>query len=325
MMVRNESDQLLYVLTAKGEVSWSAYKTVLDALFRASPAFRQDVSFSRNRILRLFNAFGFCDYTFHQGAGKLFVCPATLVRLPLQHCSALLVGARAPATFKELSDAASGNTDLSVHLEEADEQAFLPSRITIESADLGPLLRFSSNLKIPFEPEPACWKLSLLSADIGSYIGSLQWSEGPDLNWRSWRFDPEYAEFREQTEGDLALTLVRYLHPVKNIFRYRLWKDKSYAEVDIDWGRYIVLRESGFNVLFYDPRQHRFAVPRGASLPRLLQRALGLSSGLMPLTYRVRQDLDSRKAWDLFRLVPAQVAETVCRKLGQSLSICSLN
>src|SRR5437867_1932353 len=123
MMVSNEPDQLLYVLTAKGEVSWSAYKTVLDAIFRTSQAFRQDVAFSRNRILRLFDAFGFCDFTFSQGAGKLFACPATLVRLPLQNCSALLVGARAPTTFKYLSDAANGNTDLSVHLDLTNENA----------------------------------------------------------------------------------------------------------------------------------------------------------------------------------------------------------
>jgi hypothetical protein len=153
----------------------------------------------------------------------------------------------------------------------------------------------------------------------------LQWTDGPDLNWKSWHFDPEYSEFRAKIEPAMPLRLVRYLDPVKNISRYRLWKNSLYAEVDLDWGRYIVLRESGFNVLYYDPDQHRFAVPRNASLPRLLQRALGLSSGLMPLTYRLREGIGSRKAWDLFQLVPSQVAETVCKKVGQSLSTFSLN
>jgi hypothetical protein len=323
--VSNESDQLLYVLTAKREISWSAYKTVIDEIFRTSPIFRLDVASLRGRILRLFDAFGFCDMTFNEGAGRVFVCPATLVRLPLQSCSALLVGARGPTTFKDLSDAAIGKTELSVHIDKADESAFLPSRITIDSSDLEALARFSSSLKIPFESEPVCWKLSQFSADIESYESTLQWNDGPDLNWKNWHFDPEHVEFREKAEPALPLRLVRYLHPVKNISRYRLWKNSSYAEVDLDWGRYIVLRDSGFNVLYYDPHQHRFAVPRSASLPRLLQRALGLSSGLMPLTYRLREGIGSRKTWDLFQLVPPQVAETVCKKVGQSLATFSLN
>src|ERR1019366_6422389 len=56
--VSNESDQLLYVLTAKREISWSAYKTVIDEIFRTSPTFRQEVASLRGRILRLFDAFG---------------------------------------------------------------------------------------------------------------------------------------------------------------------------------------------------------------------------------------------------------------------------
>lgn len=321
----NEADQLLYVLTAKREISWSVYKNALDEIFRTSQTFRRDVTFLRSRILRLFDAFGFCDLTFNDGAGRVFVSPATLVRLPLQRSSALLVGARGPTTFKDLSDAANGNAELSVHLDETDESSFLPSRLTIDSPDLESLVKFGSNLKIPFEPEPACWRLSQFSADIESYQTTLQWTDGPDLNWKSWHFDPEHVEFREKVEPTLPLRLVRYLHPVKNVPRYRLWKNNSYAEIDLDWGRYIVLRECGFNVLYYDPHQHRLAVPRNASLPRLLQRALGLSSGLMPLTYRLREGVGSRKAWDLFQLVPMQVAETVCRKVGQSLSMFSLS
>lgn len=324
-MVNREADQLLYVLTAKGEISWPAYKTVLDVIFRASQAFRQDISFSRNRILRLFDSFGFCDFTFSQGAGRLLVCPSSLVRLPLQNCSAVLVGARGSTTLKQLTDAANDYPDLSVRLDATDADVFLPSRITLESANLETLLRFSGSLNIPFAPEPACWRLSLLSADIDAYASSLQWCEGAELNWKSWCFDPEHAEFRQRTDAELAIKLVRYLHPVKNIFRHRLWKNDSYAEVDVDWGRYIVLHETGFNVLFYDSRRHRFAVPRSAPMPRLLQRSLGLSSGLTPLSYSLRQDLGSRKAWDLFQLVPSQVAETVCKKLGQNLSMCSLS
>jgi hypothetical protein len=323
--VSSEADQLLYVLTAKREISWSAYKAVVDEIFRATPTFRKDVASLRGRILRLFDALGFCDLSFRQGAGRVFVAPATLVRLPLQGCSAILVGARGPTTFEDLSTAARGGTELSLHLDDTEENGLLPSRITVDASHVEELARLSSRLKIPFEPQPACWKLSQFSADIESYERTLQWTDGPDLNWKSWHFDPEYIEFREQSDPAMPIRLVRYLDPVKNIPRYRLWRNKSYAEIDLDWGRYIVLRESGFNVLYYDPHHHRIAVPRSASLPRLLQRAIGLSSGLMPMTYRLREGTGSRKAWDLFQLVPSQVAEMVCKKVGQSLSTFSLN
>lgn len=319
------ADQLLYVLTAKQEITWSVYKTLVDEIFRMSPTFRKDIATLRGRILRLFDALGFCDLTFHQALGRVFVCPATLVRLPLEGCSALLVGARGPNTFKDLSEAAGGESDLSLHLDDTDEDALLPSRITVECSQVEALVRLSDRLKLRFEPEPACWALSQFSADISSYESTLQWTDGPDLNWKSWHFDPEYVEFREKSEQAMHCRLVRYLDPVKNIPRYRLWKNSSYSEVDPDWGRYIVLRESGFNVLYYDPHQHRFAVPRSASLPRLLQRALGLSSGLMPMPYRLREGAGSRKTWDLFQLVPPKVAETVCKKVGQSLATFSLN
>ena len=312
----SEADRFLYVITAKGELGWSASKKVLDELYRARPNFRTDTSFSRSRILRLMDAFGFCDFSFAEGQGRILVCPAGLVRLPLRQCSALLVGARGPTTIAEISNAVKDYTNLSLHLAPPQEDGFLPVRMTVESADLETLARFSRSLQISFEPEPACWRLAVASRDIDSYERSLKWSEGPDLNWNSWTFDPEYVEFRKQVKNDLAVKLMRYLHPVKNVPRYRLWKGKLYADIDLDWGRYIVLRDSGFNVLYYDSIRYCFAVPRNAPLPRLLQRALGLSSGLAPMPY----GLGSRQKWDLFQLGPAPVAETICKKVAQDLS-----
>jgi hypothetical protein len=318
--VDSEADRLLYVMTAKRELGWSASKKVLDELYRTSRSFRRDVSFSRSRILRLMDAFGFCDFSFTEGQGRIFVCPVAFVRLPLKQCSALLVGARGPTTFTEISNAVKDSTNLSLHLDHPQGDGFLPVRMTVESADLETLARFSRSLQISFEPEPACWRVAMASGNIESYERSLKWSEGPDLNWKSWTFDPEYVEFRKQVKSEVAVRLVRYLDPVKNVPRYRLWKGKLYADIDVDWGRYIVLRDSGFNVLYYDPFRYCFAVPRNASLPRLLQRALGLSSGLAPMPY----GLGSRQKWDLFQMVPAQVADIICKKVAQDLSTFNL-
>lgn len=318
-------DQLAYVLSAKREVTWPVFKTVFDSLIQSSQAIVEDVPILRSRVLRLLDAFSYCDFTFRKGSGSIFVCPATLARLPLHECVGLFVGARSPSTLATFEKIGKGLGDITISVEETDNDAFVPSRVTIRSRDPESLTSFCREADLANEVDPPCWKLAILSADIDSYIKSLQWAEGPELNWKSWYFDPEYCEFRVRSSDSGRFRLMRYLDPVKNTYRYRLWEGTRYSKVDLDWGRYIVLRESDFNVLFYDPRRHLFAVPRNANLPRLLQRALGLCSGLMPLKYRSHSGSEDRRALDLFQSVPSKIAEVVSDKLGQSLSLCRLN
>jgi hypothetical protein len=322
----NAGDQLIYVLSARGELSWPVFKTIFDSLIQSSHAVMEDVPILRNRVLRLLDSFGYCDFTFRKGIGSIFVCPATLARFPLLECAGLLVGARAPSTLSTLEKIAKTLGDITISVDETDDALFIPSRVTVRSSDPETLNSFCHAAGLPIEIDPPCWKLASFSADVESYIASLQWAEGSELNWKAWQFDPEYCEFRSEKSNSTCLRLVRYLDPIKNTPRYRLWDGTRHADVDVDWGRYIVLRESGFNVLFYDPRQHLLAVPRNAYLPRLLQRSLGLCSGLMPVTYRSSMHSENdRKALDLFQWVPSKIAETVSQKLGQSLSHCHLN
>jgi len=227
-------------------------------------------------------------------------------------------------TFAKAGKAFDGIT---ISEEAADDALLMPSRVTIRSSDLETLISFCGKVGLPMEIDPPCWKLASFCADIEAYIASLQWKEGIELNWKAWQFDPEYCEFKRDTSESARLRLMRYRDPVKNILRYRLWDGTRYADVDVDWGRYIILRESGFDVLYYDMTHHLLAVPRKAYLPRLLQRGLSLCSGLAPLKYRSSTTLSGRdrNPLDLFQMVPSQIAEAVSNKLGQHLSYCKLN
>jgi hypothetical protein len=315
-------DQLAYVLSAKNELSWGLFKSVFDSLIKASQDTVEDVPILRYRILRLLDSLGHCDFLFDKGVGSIFVCPATVARLPLRECVGVLTGARSPGTLAALDKISRKLGDITISIEETDGTAFVPSRVTVRSHDIENLKFFCREAGLVIEAEPPCWKLATFSADIDTYTTSLKWVEGHELNWKSWQFEPEYCEFRSARSESGASRLMRYLDPVRNIFRYRLWRETRYANVDADWGRYIVLRESGFNVLFYDQMHHILAIPRNAYLPRLLQRAVGLCSGMMPFTYNVRSN--DRKAMDLFQSVPPKVAEIISHKVGQSLSYCRL-
>jgi hypothetical protein len=186
-------DQLAYVLAAKREITWPVFKNIFEALIQSSQASVQDVPILRNRVLRLLDAFSYCDCKFRKGTGSILVCPATLARLPLHECVGLFVGARSPSTVATLERVAKTVGNITISVEGIDNAAFVPSRVTVHSSDPERLTAFCREAALPIEVDPPCWNLAILSADIDAYIGSLQWMEGPELNWKSWQFDPEYC------------------------------------------------------------------------------------------------------------------------------------
>jgi hypothetical protein len=323
--MNSPSDHLLYVLSAKTEMNWSTFKKTVDEILQDSLSSTDNVRALRNRVLRLLDAFGFCDVSFEKTNGRVCICPATVVRLPIQGCSAIVIGSRSPATVEQLDCIRGRCSAITMTVDSSEDSSLLPSRIGIDCEDPTLLQEFADLAQIPLQSEPPSWTLSQFATDIRVYWNWLEWTDGPDLNWRSWEFNPEFCEFRERAGQEAPLRLIRYLSPITNTFRYRLWDGSRFANVDLDWGRYCVLERSGFDVLFYDPSTHRFAVPRNAYLPRVLQRALGLCSGMSPLVYGGGDATASGRALDLFQLVPRKIAECVSGKLGQSISYCSLS
>ena len=63
------SDRLLYILSAKQDLSWTAFKSVFDALYpsisSASDLERQDIKNKRLEVVRRsLDALGHCDFDF---------------------------------------------------------------------------------------------------------------------------------------------------------------------------------------------------------------------------------------------------------------------
>src|SRR5205807_1861258 len=62
--MNSPSDHLLYVLSARTELNWSAFRKIVDEILQDRISSADNVPALRNRVLRLLDAFGFCDVSF---------------------------------------------------------------------------------------------------------------------------------------------------------------------------------------------------------------------------------------------------------------------
>ncbi len=321
-------DQLLYVISAKQELSWAEFKSVADTLLFGGRSHTEDWPFVRHRILRILDSLGHCDFIFGEDGGTVYAAPPALVRLPRAgKITAILTGSRAPQTLDDLVRRAVKHPNIVVEKENqrGSLAASIPVRICLTGSTENDLATFADQGDLAFDETPATWKLVHFGANLDSYLGSLTWTEGPELNWRRIDFDPEYCRFQSGSDIVGSLRLSRYSDPIRNIFRYRLWKKDSWASVDLDWGRYAVLRDHAFDVLFYDSKLHIMLVPFAAPLPRVFERALGLCSGLAPLSISSGRKSSTARTYHAFQAIPLSIAELTCARVGQALSQCDLS
>ena len=115
--------------------------------------------------------------------------------------------------------------------------------------------------------------------------------------------------------------LSRYQDPITTIWRYRLWRNGQFGELEPDWGRYAILSACSKRILQYDQAKRDVLVPLGAPLPALLARALGLCSGYAPRTgqRRGKRDSDFPNRYEIFRDVPPSLFRMVADKAGQQV------
>ena len=323
----SQGDQLLYVISAKQKMSWADFKSTADTLLSGELTHTTDWQFVRHRILRMIDCLGHCDFTFGDNGGTIYAAPPSLIRLPKSgSVTAILTGSRSPESFEKLVLRSDKDSNVVVGIEDQKGRfgTTIPSRICVTAPTETEIATFATEASLPFEETPSAWKFVHCGADLDSYLSSLTWEEGPELNWRRKDFDPEYCRFRSGSAIGDGVRLSRYRHRIRNIVRHRIWKDNTWASVDVDWGRYAVLREHGFDALFYDRKHHIMLIPSTAPLPRVLERALGLCAGLAPLFLSSGKQSSAARTYDAFKGVPQSIAELICQRVGQGLSYCNL-
>jgi hypothetical protein len=329
--VYKEEDRLLYVISAKSEITWSSFKEIFDSLYTSAAHLGEfdldSLPYRRLETMRAIEALGHCDFFFGGKGNKVCVTPPVLARLPFAGLpQAVLAGARSPQTVDQLAEFCSvfdGHVRLSIQ-HSVPDSVLIPSRIIVEAESARQLEDISEACAIRFSAEPPAWSISQFVGLLDDYLSSLDWSAGEEINWRRKDFDVSLLQFRTASAEYGRVRLSSYDDRVRNQRIHLLWRDGSFARVDRDWGRYAALRCAGVNVLTYDAPQLRLAVPVGAPLPRLFARALALCSGL-PARFVSRKKMSPEHtvpdSWGFtcFESVPPQIAGIVANKLGQEL------
>ena len=248
------------------------------------------------------------------------IAPPRLARLPLAGApQAALVGARSASTQDELHEALERFSGTIVDESVVDgSQELSPSRVLVQSASSEELSAFAEHFGVPYSPVPPAWAVLNFAGGIDEYRDTLGWEPADSLNWACRTLDYKTGRFFLEAD-DTAVSLASYTNPTNNSRVHFYRRDGMQAEVDRDWGRYLVLQDLEKSVLLYDDRKCILGVPAGYPLPRLYARALTLCSGFAAIE---AQNSDWQN-WRYYRYVPKQIADLLARKLTQPLSTFS--
>ncbi len=348
-----DSDELLYVISAKKQMPWLSFKQAFDYLYLLHNIDSENeykIINARFSTVNHLDSLGHCEFDFNDKNKRVYATHPVLVRLPSAGFpQAILTGSRSSKTIGELTNACrliGDNINIEV-TEQESEFLLIPKRIVVQAEDISELHTIASKLEINFLETPSAWSLLHFTASLKDYLDTCQWSNESELNWKRHTFDPNSLIFSPSPTENTSerkisnIHLIQYEHPYRNTKIYYLWQNEKNIQVDRDWGRYAVLEANKISVFIYDQHKFMIAVPVNAKLPRLLERTLTLCSGyvvrLETLPFHILRSNSSVSTatgvvrssdmvnFKIFRDVPPQIAEMTAAKLGQTLVLKSLN
>lgn len=315
-------DKLLFAISSWGETSWATFKAAHDAVCGSDDDQPEQAHrYSRFRALTTLRSLGHCEYA--RSEGRVLVGPPVFAALPLPGLPrAVLCGARAPGAIEQVKSlVARSKAACRVQLtDQSSRSPCAPVRVILESQSSGSLAEFCKELGISFSRTPPAWRVLAFSACVSDFAARLEWVEEPDLDWSRMDFSPRELRFTVPLGEAAELLLSRYEDPTRPRRLFYLRRGSERAVVSPVWARFLVLKNSGKSVFFYDRASCRLHVPLFLPLPPLLERALCLSSGLsaaedsLPLKAK-EEPMRSR----VFDGVPHDVALGVGAKVGQEL------
>ena len=318
-------------------MSWLAFKRAFSELSKQRlDRCDEEIPKLRYQTRRYLSALAHCDFIFTQGKGQVYACPPTLTRIPsLGFPQAILTGARfssgeASRSQKSVEKLQQYCQSKNINLEQTKQPGnlpLIPTRIAIQAEGIKQLQETAEFLNLTFLENPPAWTISNFAASLQDYQKELNWSQQRELNWEKKQvFNLKNLKFQNNSANSRT-SLRQYTHPKKTTKVYYLWRgQENSAEVDLEWGKYLLLQEANKNVITYNPKRFLLAVPVGAKLPKLFDRALTLCSGYIPKFVEKIPKVDRNiHGFDLYQSVPPQIAQIIAQKLGQTLNQESLN
>lgn len=281
------SDTLIYAMSTRGNMKLEQF----NELFRrvSFPSLGQGEEFVeidvRRHIVRILDSLGYCEFDFD--GRVVYMCKPCLVLLPVFGLpKAALVGARTPALVQKFKAAVKKRRDKAVlkYTHHSGANIAIPTPLCFEAIDIDTIHEIAREIHISCETSwPAAWALANISASLDNIKESLNFERRAEPNWKRRVFSKERLVFSGFGGDDSTNIFAEYKDPISQQLHHWLWNDGTAAMVRRDWGRYIFLAEASLNVLLYDEKLYKLAVPVTVPLPCLLARSLALCTCTVPL------------------------------------------
>jgi hypothetical protein len=314
------SEQIIYAMSTLGETNLTRFTEISKRLYTPEDDGDHDYSM-RFQMVRYLEALGYCEFDYDQR--RVFMCPPALVLLPSFGLPrVLLTGARTPKFVEQIKKSVKERKDKAVFnkWKQKNDQMNLPDAAVIEAVDTGILREIASENNISLSAErPAAWDLANQSVSVEIIEGGLHFESRPEINWARRNFNVQRLGFLESQADGYHLS--EYTNPDNHQKRHWLWNGNAAANVNRDWGRYIVLMHAEKKILFYDEETQELQVPLWVPLPSLLARAVTLCSGMAPLIRKSPPAGDVLEGCllQVYSDVPVEIARIVSAKTGQKI------
>lgn len=319
------SDTLIYAMSTIGSMKLDRFNELFRHVY--FPVFLEneehiDVD-AKQKSIRALDSLGYCEFDFDKR--MVYLCKPELVLLPnFGLPKAILVGARTPGLIKKIQKAVYKRRKYTVieNVIHSRENAAIPRAIYIHATDKKIIEDIANQVGISCDvTSPASWRLACLSTAINEIKAGISFVEYAEPGWKKRTFNKERLVFSNSLIEEESQRLVEYRHPFTNQLHHWLWMNNTAAEVNRDWGRYMVLSDAGYNILIYNEQEFKLAVPATIPLPCLLARAAALCSGIPPLLVVSKSqrigNIPPNHPFQIYSRVPPKIATTIAQKLCQ--------
>lgn len=320
------SENLIYAMSARGSMKIDEFNTLFRMVYAPATSDKRD-SFDfdiRRQVVRLLDSLGYCEFDFD--ARRVFMCEPAMVLLPTFGLpKAVLVGARTPLLIRKIKEFAKAHKDkMTLHIIPQTTADFsMPSLIYIETIDKDSIKEVAVQCGLSIDlDKPAAWALANFSGRIEDLKKSIQFVPFVEMNWKRRVFNTDKLVFSSQRAPQDHLFLIEYKNPISQQSRHVLVVNDSAAEIDRDWGRYVVLSNLQKQVIAYNDKMQKLMVPITVPLPCILARAVALCTGLVPKIATINSrigDIPSNHHVYVYSGVPGIISELISNKLEQKL------
>ena len=320
----DNGDVLLYALSSWRSISWYQFKRWCDEIQRTKmnsiEIKGQSVSgtYYRWEVVRVFSTLGHIELEMKPSKISVHIAPPVIASLPMiDSHRAVLCGARSPALIEEIqSESRKVGIEVLIH-SQSDVNPFAPCVVDMRAENRHQFEQLSKKTRIPYPNASSARSLVHAAVPLNELRQRLDWSNKRDLNWPRMDFDTESLRFRPFDETSQPQPLLStFRNPISSIPYHRIRNNRVSAEVNLDWGRFLVLAAHRKRVLTYSREKRTVEVPIGVPLPTLLSRALGLCSGRSPDVIE-GENLASTRRHLVYKNVPPSVFDRVAEKLNQ--------